>query len=351
MNFIFSLKHLLIACALFGVLKLNNATELQCNFFDLKGLYVCWVQNLSIKTPYTITRITGHHLKGRNNTDLRQITIINPQITYFLPYHISEFFPNLEMMIVSGLSLRYIIKDCFKGLKQMKHLSLTNNEISSLPRDTFASLKNLKELHMDFNQVDVLDNDLFKYNDKLKTISFNGNRIKLIGLKTFAHLKKLKEVGLARNICVSKHFKNVSESYEETIGLNSIASLATLNQFIVKNCSLIVIKNDTNSTSTSMPEPSLETTTQSVSQISTEKIENTEIIERRLKKNLLETHEILDDLFTEIWMMKDKIVNLENDILTANETIRKITQEKTDLLLANKIQSDKILELQEKNDL
>ncbi|CAO1382065.1 unnamed protein product [Diamesa tonsa] len=232
----------------------------------------------------------------------------------------------------------------------MRHLSLTNNEISSLPRDTFASLKNLKELHMDFNQVDVLDNDLFKYNEKLKTISFNGNRIKIIGLKTFAHLKKLKEVGLARNICVSKHFKNVSESYEETIGLNSVASLATLTQIIVKNCSLIVVKNDTTSTSTTTLEPSVETTTQSVL-LSTEKVEITEIIERRLKKNLLETHEILDDLFTEIWMMKDKIVNLENDILTANETIRKITQEKTDLLLANKLLSDKILELQEKNDL
>lgn len=334
------------------MLKLNNSTELQCNFFELKGLYVCWVQNLSIKTPYTITRITGQHLKGRNNTDLRQVTIINPQITYFLPYHISEFFPNLETMIVSGLSLKYIIKDCFKGLKQMKHLSLTNNEISSLPRDTFASLKNLKELHMDFNQVDVLDNDLFKYNDKLKTISFNGNRIKLIGLKTFAHLKKLKEVGLARNICVSKHFKNVSESFEETIGLNSIASLATLNQIIVKNCSPIVIKNNSTSNSTfdSTVEPILETTTHTVT-LSTEKVENTEIIEKRLKNNLLETHEILDDLFSEIWMMKDKIVNLENDILTANETIRKITQEKTDLLLANKILSDRILELQEKNDL
>lgn len=350
MYFISSLKRLMFACALFGVLKLSNATELQCNFYDLKGAYVCWVQNLIIKTPYTITRISGHHVKGRNNTDLRQLTIINPQITYFLPYHISEFFPNLEMMIVSGLSLRYIIRDCFKGLKQMKHLSLTNNEISSLPRDTFASLKNLKELHMDFNQVDVLDNDLFKYNDKLKTISFNGNRIKLIGLKTFAHLKKLKEVGLARNICVSKHFKNVSESYEETIGLNSIASLATLNQIIVKNCSLIVVENDTTSTSTTTLEPSSESTTQTVL-LSTEKVEITEIIERRLKKNLLETHEILDDLFTEIWMMKDKIVNLENDILTANETIRKITQEKTDLLLANKVLNDRILELQEKNDL
>ena len=330
---------------MFGVLKLNNATELHCNFFDLKGLYVCWVQNLNIKVPYTITRVAGQHFKGRNNTDLRQLSIINPQISYFFPFHVSEFFPNLELMILTGLSLKHIKKDCFKGLKHLKYLSLTNNEISSLPRDTFSSLKNLKELHLDFNQVDVLDNELFKHNDKLKTISLNGNRIKLIGLKTFVHLKKLKEVGLARNICVNKHFKNVSESYEETIGLNSIASLLTINQIIIKNCSLTVLKNNT----IPILEPNLlETTTQL---LSSEKIEITELIEQRLKINLLETREILDDLYAEIWMMKDKIINLENDILSANETIRKMRQENIDLFIANKVQRERILELQEKNDL
>lgn len=111
----------------------------------------------------------------------------------------------------------------FKGLKNLKQLSLSHNMIVDLRPATFADTKHLQELYLSDNSLtqihpkllmknshlrvfDVANNrirflpsDLFMYNKKLIEVYVNGNEISFLSNEQFQHNPELKTVHLENN--------------------------------------------------------------------------------------------------------------------------------------------------------
>jgi len=111
----------------------------------------------------------------------------------------------------------------FKGLKNLKQLSVSHNMIVNLHPDTFVDTKQLQELYVSDNsltkihpkllmknthlrvfdacknRIRFLPSDLFMYNTKLMEVYVNGNELSFLSNEQFQHNPELKTVHLENN--------------------------------------------------------------------------------------------------------------------------------------------------------
>lgn len=126
----------------------------------------------------TISSATGHHLSGKNNSDVTAFWVYDRHFDFF-PKGLDKIFENLEIIIFG---------DC--GMK-----TIGRTDLKPFPKLIWFSLF--------INQIEVIEEGLFDNNPNLKYISLRENKIHRIYPKTFDNLAYLVTLRLSGNKCIN----------------------------------------------------------------------------------------------------------------------------------------------------
>src|SRR5690349_21755102 len=151
----------------------NQAKEI------VRSIYSCDAKILQYGQEIEkVTEVLSSHMKGQSNLSVKLLNI-EKQSYGKIPKGITDFFPNLEGLLVQDCELRNISRSDLKTFPKIKYLTLMGN------------------------QIDHLDNDLFSSTPNLVFINLAWNLIKSIGADVFTSLRYLQSVSLYRNPCTS----------------------------------------------------------------------------------------------------------------------------------------------------
>lgn len=167
-----------------------ESIKINCVFRDdMFDVYGCFVLNLTISSrdDRTITEISGSHLRGRTNEDVKSFNSGFKNVNFF-PLGITKIFPNLESFDFQNSNLL---------------------EIRSSDLEQFGG--NLKQIWLSGNKIEFLEENLFKFNLNLEVIDLHTNKIAYIDDGTFAGFSKLKALNLNSNPCINRS-EGVSDS-------------------------------------------------------------------------------------------------------------------------------------------
>lgn len=128
---------------------------------------------------------------------------------------------NLTNLSVAGNRIHSIGSEAFRDCSNLTYLNLSTNAISSLYPETFANLKYLKTLDLSHNKFEQIINisvvtniiflslscneiqsvpeHAFKQMPKLRQLWLNGNQIKKVDINGFAYLNYLEKLDLSNN--------------------------------------------------------------------------------------------------------------------------------------------------------
>lgn len=199
-----------------GGFQLGFCKELKCEFRDMNymyfgSMYTCLVKSLEI-THNNINLTENSDVPKSNKIEVTGIYIISPSAN-FIPANLGSFF-NLTALTMGFTHLIEIKSIDFKGMQDLEYLSLSNNDLTTVPMDAFSTLPKLRTIILSFNKIQELPRGLFDNNLKLEQIYFWCNKIKIIGSGLFGELKNLKVVELGENICVNNRFEGKNEIAE-----------------------------------------------------------------------------------------------------------------------------------------
>lgn len=201
---------------------------------------VCKTVDIVIEYPKTkISKI-----KDDFGTDVTVLSIISQQ-TLYLPFQLAQTFPKLVKIIVEHSKMTALMKQDFDGLKLLKHLAITFNNISFIEEATFDDVTQIEHLSLASNNIKSLPNKLFNQLNRLKILILSDNLLKkftasllppknvieqfqiqnnqldLIETKTLRFLRKAKLIDMTENVCIDMKYeksKNNSRALVELSG-------------------------------------------------------------------------------------------------------------------------------------
>lgn len=160
------------------------SVEVKCEFKEVKikghenPLYTCIVDGKeTLETSQYdnyITDVSGAHMDGRSNKDVKQFIALSQAIEYF-PGGLPSHFPGLESINIKNSSLKYLYKNDLNGLSSLWHFAVAGNEIELLPPKLFEDNPKLEELHFENNQIRNISADLLDCLANPKVVHFYGN--------------------------------------------------------------------------------------------------------------------------------------------------------------------------------
>lgn len=125
-----------------------------------------------------ITSMLGKHEDNKSNKDVQQIVISKCiHENWILPLNISNRFENLEIFKAREANIKFVSKKTFAGMKKLKILDLSVNQIEMLEEGLFEDLISLEKIkfhHCDnlkFIDITVI-NFIKKIESKLTAIDF-----------------------------------------------------------------------------------------------------------------------------------------------------------------------------------
>lgn len=137
--------------------------EIECEYVTLSSskLYACKVLKASITTPHeVIVSVKGNHQHGKSNDDVTWVSFFNDSKIEYFPRNLQKIFPNLNDLRIQRCGLKEISHDDLVGLGKLNWLSLSSNQIKSLPDDLFENMPNLKKVFLRNNQIEFASSKL-----------------------------------------------------------------------------------------------------------------------------------------------------------------------------------------------
>jgi hypothetical protein len=199
----FNLRIYFLLAILLHVENSAQGISVECKFQDLNWgdvigtVYTCWLQPQTISGHQTITEVTGTHLTGRTNNDVKGINSYDGAFKCDrIPKNFNNFFPNIEAI--------YFVQS---GLKM-----LTKEDLKQFPK--------LKILYVHYNDLESLDGDLFEFNTELEEIYFSNNKLKSIGSDLLKPLTKLIWAQFSGNPCTNTIM--VPDVYNDKTGIEKL---------------------------------------------------------------------------------------------------------------------------------
>jgi len=228
--------------------------ELQCKAEELAADKenknaggVCKAVDLVIEHPKTKISMVKEGIA----TEVTTLTISSQQIL-FLPFQLAQTFPILEQLIVEHSKVTALMKQDFIGLKLLKHVAITFNNISYIEDATFDDVTQIQYLSLASNNIKSLPNKLFSHLNFLKILILSdnmltkftasllppknaieefhiqNNQLEMIETRTLRFLRKAKLIDMTENICIDL-------KYEKS--RNNSRALVELSGEIDMNCS------------------------------------------------------------------------------------------------------------------
>jgi Leucine-rich repeat (LRR) protein len=145
-------------------------------------------------------KIIGYRSQSGENFDQTNDLVISyKNLNQKLPENVGFIFKNLIFFDVSVSKVKFIAKNDFENMKNLKHLRLYHNEIEELPTDVFEGLENLEILNLSSNKIKSLPKTTFANNWKLKILWINENSLERIETETFENNLELQELHFRKN--------------------------------------------------------------------------------------------------------------------------------------------------------
>lgn len=141
---------------------------IQTNHFG--NVYTCRILYQSFPDQSRLT-FFGDHLQGKSNKNVDYI-IIHNCITYKVPKGLTNFFPNLKIMLIQNSNLQELRREDFDEYKNLKVFACVENPISFLPGNLFNDLKEIKSVVFIKNQLKVIEPNILDGLTKLTNVSF-----------------------------------------------------------------------------------------------------------------------------------------------------------------------------------
>lgn len=128
-----------------------------------------------------------------------EVDISDKFMSINMPLEIGKNFPKLEALWVVKSKMKFIKKNNFAKMADLKALNLYENQIEDIPADTFMDLPNLEYLDIDNNQIVNLHADLLIYQTNLIAFRASDNKISSIPDGFFRSNTKLERIHLSNN--------------------------------------------------------------------------------------------------------------------------------------------------------
>ena len=116
-------------------------------------------------------------------------------------------------MLELYLGLNRLVKiksNTFQGLKELKKLDLSENQINSIEPNAF-NIESLEKLFLSKNQLTIIEKHSFVGLKNLRILHLNDNQIKAIETKSLDGFKDLEEFNLLFNPGLSHYHKLILE--------------------------------------------------------------------------------------------------------------------------------------------
>lgn len=139
-----------------------------------------------------------------------------------------QFYPDLELLDLSGNHLLKLPSRTFQYQKKLKEMHLNNNKISQIDVETFHGMELLQILNLRGNLVDQIEHNSFSSLLNLEELNLGQNRISEIKTDAFYRLYNLKILYLddnSLNNVPAESFLPLTNLAELFIGVNSFTSL------------------------------------------------------------------------------------------------------------------------------
>lgn len=160
----------------------SQSFVIQCKFYvhSVTNGYSCEVINTQIvgEEDLGVTNVTGQHLEGKDNDDVK--TLYSDRQMKLFPRSLTEFFPNIQGLIIVGCNAK---------------------NISKTDLEEFG--ENLKVLALQRCGIEVIESDLFEFTPNITDLNISENEIVKIEANAIGRLKKLEHFRFGFNPCTS----------------------------------------------------------------------------------------------------------------------------------------------------
>lgn len=139
------------------------------------GLYTCRGSRIGNSKNYldngTVTELAGQHQAGKSNTDVQGLHFFADTMNIFP--NVRAFFSNIKLFYFELGSLSTISNDNLLQFPNLEYLKFSWNEVTSLNSNLFSGLKSLKSIDLSNNEIVHVGHD-FALPDNA-TVNFESN--------------------------------------------------------------------------------------------------------------------------------------------------------------------------------
>ena len=117
---------------------------------------------------------------------------------------------NLKIITLNNNNIERIPEDTFIDITKLEFLSLSFNQIKSLPSNIFHTLSALKGLYLNNNHLEEISHLVFKFNRNVDEIWLHENKLKFISKNFTSNLTKLIQIYLSGNECIDQNYTSLT---------------------------------------------------------------------------------------------------------------------------------------------
>jgi len=177
----------------------NNLTSLRNNTFSAFRLQLL----TDIILDYnSISEVDSNTFKGLVN--LRFLSISHNVIVNLHPETFADTV-KLQKIYISENSLIYLYPELLMKNRDLHIFHAANNRIQILPLDLFKYNNNLTEVYVNGNELTYLNSEQFRHNPELKVLHLEDNNIVFLHADTFTYSRILLYVNFSNNEIHSLH--------------------------------------------------------------------------------------------------------------------------------------------------
>lgn len=184
------------------------------------GLYLCRL-TATVANPTDILNITGNHLQGKTDIDVKIVKYSGNTIKY-LNGDILNKFENLIILVVDAIGMKEVSESAFENCTNLEEFTTNISDLSALPPlmmqnckklkrfkataqqfseipEIFGDTTSLEELSLYYNHLRSLPENLLKNKPNLKIFNVRDNELTELALNFFADCPNLEEVYISYN--------------------------------------------------------------------------------------------------------------------------------------------------------
>lgn len=177
------MKKIELLSALAVLTTISSGVEIQCEYYNetyasFGTFYKCNCTVITMDNPTIVTEISGNHLAGKSNKDVKAFVVGFHKNVTTIPKGIEKFFENLEQF------------------------TWYSGNISTIDANIFKPFPNLLRINLGDNKLVTLAGDLFQYTRKLQEVCFGENLLEHVGHDILTGLTDLRYAGFNSNPCI-----------------------------------------------------------------------------------------------------------------------------------------------------